>query len=408
MQNTEQLATALAGRQKTFLTVGAAGLVVSAIGWFAAGDAFYQAYLYSFIFWAGLSLGCLSALLLHHLTAGGWGFSIQRIVEAGARNLPVMALLFIPILVGLKTLFPWSNPEYMAAHDIAANKSGYLNVPFFVARQVIIFAVWIGLLYRFTSWSKALDESKDPALAVKLGRHATWGLMLYVVTVTVAAVDWGMSLEPTWFSSMYGVQFIVAFGLATLAFSIIVLTYLWEYDPFDGRVTKKHFHHLANLMLAFVVLWAYVNFSPYLLIWSGNLMEEISYYLNRRGGGLTLLSIVLMAFHFGVPLFILMWRRAKLNLKSLRLIAGWLLFMRVLDWLFLIMPAFHPNTLAMNAKVWIMLVATFVGIGGLWLGLFLKSLRAQPMLALGDPRLDTAFFHAHGPAEDLEPTPAES
>ena len=375
------------GIQTKALIVGVlfavATVVLAVFNW----PQFVHAYLISYILWFGLGLGSLALLMVHHLTAGGWGFLTQRLLEASSRTLPLLALLFLPILLGMKVLYPWADEAIVQAHPVIASKTSFLNSTSYTTRLIIYFVIWFALMYLLNTWSKRLDDSGDPRNAVKLKRISGPGIVLYFLTLTFASVDWGMSLEPEWFSTIYGALYIVSQGLTVIAFNIIVLSYLAEHEPISRFISIKYYHHLGNLLLAFVVLWAYISFSQFLIIWSGNLPEEIGFYLRREGGGLTAVSVVLMIFHFGVPMFLLFFRRHKKRVSYLRRIAIYILFMRCIDLYWNINPAFVPNTLQIHALHF----TTFLALGGIWVWHFFFQLKRRNLLPLNDPRLYEAL-----------------
>lgn len=389
----------LARLRQPALIAGAALLAVTLLlGLLTGGRSALQAYLWTWLFWIGIPLGSLGVLLLHQLVAGAWGYCIQRICEAAVRTLPLMALLSLPVLIGAAWLFPWVSPESEAMQDIVGRKTAYLNLPFFVVRAVFYFAVWIGIGGWMVRWSRQLDETGDHAIILKMRRLGAVGLVAYVLTLSFAAFDWGMSLEPEWFSTIYGAYYVVSYGLAVLAFAILVLAVLAKRPPYVRYVTSEYFHHLGNLLLAFVVLWSYIGFSQFLITWSGNLPEEIVWYKHRTGNALTLVSIALMALHFAVPFFLLLVRRLKHSVRALSAVAAWLLVMRVVDFYWVLHPAFVPNALALRLAD----VTAFLGIGALWFGFFIGRLEAHAGLPANDPRMADAFERLRHEEEALE------
>lgn len=389
MKSRETVGPPLEWLQFRVLAVGAVGLLGLVIGAFASTQQFYQSYLFGYVFWTMLALGCLGVLLLHHLVSGAWGHVIQRMLEAGARTLPYMALLFIPLLLGLHNLFPWSRPEAVAASEAIHRKVGYLNVPFFIIRAVAFFLFWSAVAYALSRWSRAQDRSGDPDLARKIKRLSGPSLVVFMLTVTFAGVDWMMSLEPEWYSTIYGMLVVVGAVLSTLAFGIIGIRLLSEYEPFSGILTSRHYHHLGNMLFAFTILWAYMAFSQYLIIWSGNQVDDNFWYIRRLDAGWQTVAVLLLIGHFFVPFFVLLSRKAKKAILPLSLIAGGILVMRFVDLFWLIMPAFNEHRLQIH---WLDIAAP-VGIGGLWLTLFLQQLKGQSLLPLRDPRFNEKAEH---------------
>jgi hypothetical protein len=379
--------------QRRSLAVGLAVLLVCLVGAFANPVRFFQAYLLGYLFWVGIALGCLAILMLHHLVGGRWGFVIQRLLEAGTRTLPLMALLFVPLVLGLREVYVWARPEAVLASELLRHKQPYLNGPAFFARAVVYFAIWIGAGSLLTMLSSRQDQGAGvEALTRRLQVWSGPGLLVYGVTVSFAAMDWVMSLEAEWFSSIYGVIFMVGQGLSALAFAILVGVLLSERQPLRGAMGAQQLHDLGNLLLAFVMFWAYIAFSQLLIIWSGNLPEEIPWYLNRLKGGWQYLAAGLILFHFALPFLLLLLRSAKRRAKVLVVIAAGILGMRLLDLFWLTAPAFHPARLAVH---WLDL-AVPIGLGGVWLAAFLFHLKRRPLLALHDPRFDATADPVHG------------
>jgi hypothetical protein len=361
---------------------GGAALLAGLAGAVITPQEFFRAYLVAFLYWGGIALGCLALLMLHHLVSGRWGFVVQRFLEAAARTLPVLALLFLPLLFGLEHLYPWARPEAAAADALLRHKLPYLNVPFFVLRAALYFGVWSGLALLLTRWSAAQDRTGDPLLVRPMKRLSGPGLALYGLTVTFAAMDWGMSLEPHWYSTMYGVIFVVGQGLLGLAFVIVLAALFAARRPLAGALTADRLHDIGNLLLAFVMLWAYIGFSQYLIIWSGNLPEEVPWYLSRLRGGWAGVALSLVLFHFAVPFCLLLSRVTKRRTTALVAVAVGMLAMRLLDLFWLVTPAFHPGGVRVH---WLDPVA-FLAVGGLWIGTFVWQLKRRPLLPLHDPR----------------------
>jgi hypothetical protein len=303
-----------------------------------------------------------------------------------------MALLFVPLLFGLRELFLWARPEAVAAQELLRHRQPYLNGTFFSARVVLYFAVWITLATLLRRWSLEQDRTGAPDLTRRLQRLSGPGLILYGLTVTFAAFDWVMTLGPQWHSTLFGGVFMVGQGLAALCFAVVVSSRLVEGGPLSGVIAPKQFHDLGNLILAFVMLWAYMAFSQYLIIWSGNLPDEIPWYAARMAGGWLWLAMALIAFHFIVPFMLLLSRAAKRRVRILSAVAVGLLVMRLLDLYFIVVPALRPEQISIH---WMDLVAP-VGIGGIWLWMFLGHLRGTALVPLHDPRFAGAPEPAHG------------
>jgi hypothetical protein len=380
--------------QQTGLVIGLVGLALSLAGAFLSREQFWQSYLVAYIFWLQIALGSLAILMVHHLTGGRWGFLIRRILESGAMTLPWLALLAVPFLFGLDKLYIWTNPDLVAASEPLLHKSVYLNIPFFVSRAVVYFIIWTGLAYLLNRWSLSQDRTAEPALTGWMRRLSGPGLILYVLTATFAAYDWLMSLEPAWFSSIYGVLFITGQALATLAFAIIVVRrVLWSNHPSLLEETSlawaDHFNDLGNLLLGFVMMWAYISFSQYLIIWSANIPEEAIWYYHRSRGGWQWVGLGLILFHFVLPFLLLLSRRAKRKARLLAGLASLIIVMRLVELFWLVAPAFHPQGLYLH---WLDVVAPLT-LGGFWLTLFFRQLAGKPLLAATGPRWPEVLDH---------------
>jgi len=380
MTPTMNTATDLGPFQRRALIVGIAGLAACAAGAFISPEQFYRSYLVGYLFWIGIALGCFAVVMLHHLVGGAWGTVIRRLLESGTRTLPLMLLLLAPIVIGLPHLYLWAQPDVVATDELLQHKAPYLNVPFFLARAALYFALWIGLAYLLNRWSAAQDKSNTQSIRKRLQNFSGPGLVLYGLTVTFASVDWVMSLEPHWFSTIYGMIFMVGQTLATLAFIITMLMLLGKREPLASILKPQHFHDLGNLMLAFVMLWAYVAFSQFLIIWSGNLPEEIPWYISRLSGGWGYIAIALVVFHFVLPFLLLLSRQNKRRLGTLATLAGAMLVMRLVDLVWVIAPAFEEEGMHLH---WMDLAAS-IGVGGIWVAVFLWQLGRRPLVPVGE------------------------
>jgi hypothetical protein len=358
------------------LIVGGIALAVCLVGALFSRSQFYQSYLLAYVFWLGIALGCLGVAMLHSLSGGAWGVVIRRVLESGMRTLPLMLLFFLPLLFGLQDLYEWARPAAVSEDAVLRHKSAYLNTRFFFVRSMLYFAVWIGGALLMTKWSRDLDRTADPRLISRLRVLSGLGLVLYALTITFASIDWLMSLEPHWYSTIYGVHFMGSHALSAFAFAILLLGLLARQEPLESALQPAHFHDLGNLLLGFVMLWAYFSFSQWLIIWSGNLPEEISWYLRRTRGGWEWIALCLMLFHFAVPFFLLLSRGIKRRIPALCAIAAAILFMRFLDLFWYTVPAFHPGEFHVH---WMDILAP-VGIGGIWIAVFIWQLRPMPLV----------------------------
>jgi hypothetical protein len=383
--------------RKPALALGIVALLACAVGAWTAPDGFFRGYLFGYVFFTGLTLGCMAVVMLHYLTGGAWGIPIRRLLESGTRTLPLVAVLFLPIALGLKRLYPWSRPEVVAQDAVLAAKHFYLNVPFFLGRALLYFSAWIGIAFFLNRWSLEQDRAGSPALSRRLQLLSAVGIVVYGLTVTFASIDWVMSLEPHWFSTMYGVLYIAGQALNALAFITAALVLMAGQKPFSDFVRTSHYHDLGKLMLAFVMFWSYVAFSQYLIIWAGNLPEEIPWYLRRLHGGWGWIGVALIALHFALPFLLLLPEGANRNPRILASVATLIVLMRFVDVYWLVRPAFALTTAVTTSSHfqlhWLDVVAP-AGIGGLWLAVFLWQLKQRPLLPVNDPEFQEALAHA--------------
>jgi hypothetical protein len=340
----------------------------------------------SFVFWLGLAGGSLGFLMLQHLVLGRWALVIQRPLEAAARTMSLLFVLFLPLLLGMDHLYAWTDVEKVAHDAILSAKQAYLNKPFFLLRAAFYFTCWVLLSLLLTRWSRKQDETGDAGYALKIKRLSGGGLVLYGLTVTFASFDWMMSLEPHWFSSVYGALFMVGQGLSALALMAIVLRGLAERDPLKRLAGPQQFHDVGNLLFAFVILWTYMGFGQFLIIWSGNLHEETFWYLDRRHGGWLAVSFVLFIANFLIPFFLLLVKSNKRRREVLTKIAWWILVTRFIDIHWHIAPTFHER-FHLHALDFTLPIA----IGGFWVAAFIRHLNTAPHVAASDPRYKKLF-----------------
>jgi hypothetical protein len=337
------------------------------------------------MFWLGMGLGCLGILMLHHTVGGKWGMLIRRMCEAGARTLPFMIVLLIPVLLSLPVLYEWARPE-AASDPVIQAKAAYLNVPGVVVRSIFYFLVWSFYAWRLSAWSAEQDSTGDARLIDKMRAVSAPGLVVFTFVTTFAFVDWIMSLEPHWFSTMFGIMFLIGQVLEAFAFTIALVIVLSDREPLRRYITKQHLHDLGNMMFAFMVLWAYLSFSQFLITWSGNLPNEIPWYLRRLRGGWGWVALALVVFHFAAPFVLLLMRGIKRNAQRLLWVCALLLVFRMVDVYWIVEPAFYNQKISVHWLDFVMPVA----IGGLWLGGFFHLLKSRPLVPVRDPRLEGA------------------
>jgi len=378
--------------QRIAIFVGVIALAFSCLGLFGDAAHFWQSYLFAYIFWAGLTLGCLGVFFLHNVVGGNWGVAIRRLVESGLKTLPLVLLFAIPVFFALGTLYKWTDASYRAEHFAVGHKAAYLNQPWFIIRTLLYFAIWGFSGYRILAMANEHDRTGDPALFRRIKARSAPALLVFVVTTTLAFIDWIMSLEPDWYSTIYGWMYTVGQVLLTFSFLVAVLVLLSKREPFVSFLTKQHYHDIGNLMLAFTMLWAYMSFAQFLIIWAENLPDEIPWYVRRFSGGWGYIAWTIAIFHFFVPFFLLLLRFVKKNPTRLRTLAIWIIIMKMLDVFWIVEPAFRQRGLEVY---WTDLV-TLIGVGGVWLAVFIWNLKSRPLLASHDPRDTYSLLKAHG------------
>jgi hypothetical protein len=383
----QELHPALDRLQFPALIAGIAGGALLLLGLFVSPrEQFFRSYLYAYLFWIGLPLGSGALLMLQHLTGGAWGLAIRRLLESGTRMILPMAILFIPIALGVTNLYVWSDQ----GHDELHGKEVYLNVSGWLMRAGACFLIWIVGAFLLNHWSAAQDRTGHPSLIRRLQLLSGPGLAVYVLTVTFATVDWVMSIDPHWYSTIFPLIFITGQALSTLAMCILLLAVLSRRPPLSHLITRDHFHDLGNLLLAFTMLWAYMSFSQFLIMWSGNIAEEVPYYTIRTDGFQKFVALALVIFHFFVPFVLLLSRHTKRAVRRLATVAGIIIVLRLVDIFWIVIPMFqqahqaprHQNVL----PHWLDFVAP-IGIGGIFVFLFIMQLRRRPLVPLHDPRL---------------------
>lgn len=359
---------------------------------FAGWQSLFHSYLWAYLYWFCIPSGCLAILMLHHLTGGRWGYPLRRILEAGSRSLWLMAALFIPLFFGITELYAWSRPADVAADPILRDKQWWLSTHGFIIRAVIYFVILLVLVTLLNKWSRAQDDSGDLKYKSKMTALSAPGVILWAFIVTAAAVDWVMSLEPHWFSTIYGMLWIVIEVLAGMSFAVFVLRMLADREPIKDVVDPLRFNDLGNLMLTFLMLWAYLSFDQLLIVWAGNLKDEIPWYSQRAFGAWTPVAVILVILHFFVPFFLLLSRNVKRRPRRLSAVALLLVFLTMVDVYWIVVPAYEKAAPQFH---WLDLFA-LVGIGGLWLGTFVGQLTKLPLLPLHDPRFEGVLEPQHG------------
>ena len=359
------------------------GLALCVVGYFVDRTQLFHSWLTSFVFWLTIALGGLFFTMLHHLVGARWSTVLRRLAESIMGVLPVMAVLFLPLLLGLHELYRWSDAETVAADHLLAAKQPFLNTTFFIIRAAGYFVVWIVLARLLFGLSLRQDAKPDHAQTRRARIISAPGMILFALTITFAAFDWLMSLDAHWYSTIFGVYVFAGGFLAALAFLTLLVMWLRAGGALREVVTVEHYHDLGKLMFAFVVFWAYMAFSQYFLIWYGNIPEETVWYLHRWEGSWRAVSLLLVFGHFALPFFLLFPQGTKRNPVILTLMALWLLLMHLVDLHWLVLPSLHHHGIHLS---W-MDAAAWLGIGGVFVALLWRRLTRHPLVPVGDPAL---------------------
>lgn len=375
--------------QLASLVIGLVALVACAFGALANPAQFFFSYLFAVMFWLGLSLGCFAVAMIHQLTGGRWGYPTRRFLEAAFLAFPLMLLLLIPIFFGLHHLYPWARPAEVGAVKALQDRRPYDSPACYIIRQFFFLLVWTWMAIQLRKWSLQQDLTNDAAPTRKARTLSGPGIVIYGLLMTFASIDWIVSLEKDWYSTMFGV--IIGGGqiLTAYAFSVVMLTLFRNQPPFDGTVSKVHYHHLGNLMLTFVLFWTYVSFGQLLIIYSGDIPHELDWYLHRIATTWKIVIGAVAAFHFFLPFFLLLFRSVKKHVPAITTLAAMLFVMQIVDTYWLVMPSFHQNGVVLS---WLDFAAP-IGVGGLWVSFFLWRLKAAPLLPQNDPGMQFSFVY---------------
>ena len=368
------------------LGVGIAALAASLVGVAVDTPRFYFSYLIGWTFCLSISIGSLFFVLIQHLTRAKWSVVVRRIAETLLWSFPLLAILFIPILFGMHDLYHWTHHDLVdegspAFDPIIAGKAGYLNVPFFLIRIVIYFVIWCALAYRLYVLSVRQDLDNDPETPAMERKVSAVGLALTALTTAFASYDLLMSLDPHWFSTIFGVYFFAASFWTAHAFIALVVIFLQRSGDLRGVVTQEHFHDLGKMMFGFTVFWAYIAFSQYMLIWYGNLPEETVWYRHRLEHGWEVQSAILLIAHFIIPFWVLLPKGAKRSTTVLTIMGIWFMVMNWFDLRWIAMPVLSPENAAIN---WID-VACWIGLFGIYVGVFTHRLSRHSLVPQNDP-----------------------
>ncbi len=377
------------------LIIGAIVGVVAIAGGVFQPTVFFRGYLLSFMAWLGIALGSMVILMLRHLTKGGWGMIIRRILGAAMRTLPLLALLFIPLLFALPRLYPWARPlgdvpDKNLRQHLQNITHSYLNVHGFIIRAIIYFAIWGTLIFLLTKWSKEQDRPPVRDNSARFKVLSGPGIILYGFTISFAAIDWTMSLDPSWISTIYPLIILIGEVLSALCFAVVIERILFRHRPMSELLKPEYVHDHGKFMLTFIMVWAYFSFSQWLIIWAGNLPEEITWYTKRLGGGWGWIGLFLVLFHFAVPFAILLSRPFKRDVTKLVWLAMWLMLMRYLDLFWVIEPNFSKTI----TVTWADIIVP-VAMAGLWLAYFCRNLASMPLVPAYDAFASEVLHPAH-------------
>jgi hypothetical protein len=363
--------------------VGALGLLLCCAAFFYNREEFYQSYSFAFLYWGGFSIGGLGVLLMHHTVGGKWGVTIRRLLEAQMRTLPLIAVLIIPILFGLRFLYPWANHELVMQTPVLQHKAPYLNAPFFIGRVVLYFAVFLFWGYRVYGMADRQDETGDPTLKERMRAFSAPGILIFTILGTFAYIDWILSADVQFFSTVYGAMILIGDILQAIAMSIVVLVLASRDDRFGGRVNAPVLHDLGNMMFAFVIFWAYLSASQLIIVWPANLPQEIGWYLDRVRGFWKYLAAATALSMFAIPFCLLLSQDRKRHPIRLMRVAIFILCARIVDMFWIVEPTHRTHGFALYWTDF----AAFLGIGGIWIYVYLGQLRRRPLLPLRDPRV---------------------
>jgi hypothetical protein len=369
------------------LGLGILFAVISIIGGFFSPGDFFRSYLMSYLFWLGLALGSMATVMMQYLTAGAWGIVTRRTLEGAMRTLPLLAILFIPIAFALPQLYDWAHPDLVKQEYVLRHRASYMNPAMFIARAVVYFVIWLVFAYFLNRWSREQDERGG--FEKRLAALSAPGLILYVFTVTFSSVDWAESLETDWYSTIWGFFFVAHQGLTAFAFVIIAMSLLAQREPLSSVFRPAHLHDLGKLLLTFVMVWAYFSFSQLLIVWAGNLTDEIPWYLRRLATSWGWLGVLLILFEFIVPFLLLLSRPLKRNVVALCSVVGLIIVMRWVDLMWIVMPGYYQRGFRIH---WLNFCVP-LAMSFLWVAAFLRQLKNRPLLPLQAPNLEKALHH---------------
>jgi len=370
---------------KISFLVGAIALALSVLGYFSNNKQFFFSYLTSFAFWASLGLGGLFFTMLHHISGAKWSTAILRIPQAAMSVLPILFLLFIPIIFGIKELYEWSSAEALAHNSILQGKAAYLNSTSFIVRTVIFFGAWTILTFLVNKYSRLQDEGVNTTKQLRI--VSAPGMFVFALTISFASFDWLMSLDPMWYSTIFGTYYFSGSFVIVLAFMILIASFIKNNDALKDKIGSAHFSDLGKLFFGFIVFWAYIGGAQYFFIWYANIPEETVWFLHRWVGSWKTVSLLLIFGHFLIPFISLIFYNTKRNQKLLIFFAIWIFIFHYIDMYWLTGPVNHHGAAHFS---W-MDITTFIGIGGLFVGLFWNNFTSKAVIPINDPNLEASI-----------------
>lgn len=380
--------------------IGGLGLLLCVAGFFYNRAEFFQSYLFAFIYWSGFSFGGLGVLLLNNVVGGKWGVTARRFLEAQMRTLPLIFIFTLVLLLGLKDLYPWTHSNLVAASDVLRHKQPYLNVPFFIIRVFIYFALLAFAGWKINGMSDEQDRTGDPTIRERMRAFSAPNLLIFVLTMTFAYIDWILSTDTQFFSTVYGAMILIGDVLQTFALTITTIILTSKDDRFGERINSKILHDLGNMMFAFTIFWTYLSVSQLIIVWPANLPQELVWYLDRVQGFWKWLALATALSMFAIPFLALLSQARKRDPRRLIKIAVWILIARAIDVFWIIEPTFRSSSTSNGlhtghgfAIYWTDFAA-FFGLGGVWVYVFLGQLRRRPLLPLHDPRVSSPIPEA--------------
>jgi hypothetical protein len=380
------------------LGLAAVGLVGVAIAFLQNKQHAFASYLTSFSFFLAITLGSFFFMFVQYLSRSSWSVTVRRVSETISSNFWVLLVLFVPLVFGLHDLFHWTHADVRATDAIIQKKAAYLNEPFFLARIAFAFAVWVFLGWYFFKHSTAQDRSKDPLITNRLGRWAAGAAVLFALTQTIWAIDWIMSLDPHWFSTMFGVYYFAGSVVAQYCVLILLVTWLRKNSGRTDLFRRDHYHDMGKLLFGHNVFWTYIGFSQFMLIWYANIPEETMFFHHRSEGSWKVISLLLPWCHFAIPFLYLMSWHVKRNIVAIGVGAVWLLVMCYIDIYWLIQPTFHHH----GAHFGLGDAGSLLLIGGVLFYFFQRKLAQVNLIPAGDPRLPECLTYTNGVVDERD------